>query len=198
MKKWLKHNFEPHTHEKAEGRTRLLIFDGHGSHTTPDVLRHCILNNIQVTLLPAHSSHLTQPLDIGVFSSMKAHMTRELDRYIRTQIPRIQKAEWLDAFIKARPLAFTHSHIFSGWSGTGLFPFNPQKVLSRILLLAPIEPPSHESTPEFQSPFLHPDLTSSPIESLAMAMANAAIQQYATDRFAIFDTPAHAHVDHLV
>src|ERR1700694_972233 len=31
LKKWLTHNFEPHTYEKANGRTHL-IFDGHGSH----------------------------------------------------------------------------------------------------------------------------------------------------------------------
>jgi len=78
-KKWLLEDFEPKTWEKAAGRTRLLVFDGHGSHTTPDIIRHCILNRIRLALLPSHSSHLTQLLDIGVFSSMKAHMTREMD-----------------------------------------------------------------------------------------------------------------------
>ena len=198
MKKWLSQHFEPLTREKADGRTRLLIFDGHGSHTTLDVICHCIVNNIQLSLLPAHSSHLTQPLDVRVFSAMKAHIARELDRYFRTQIPCIQKAEWLDAFIKAHPLAFTSSHIFSGWSGTGLRPFAPEKVLSRVPLPLPIEPYPRESTPEFQSSLLNPNLTSSPIETPAMALANADIQQRATDRSAPFDTPAHTHVVRLV
>jgi hypothetical protein len=93
MKKWLIQTFEPITRDRADGRTRLLIFDGHGSHTTTDVIRYCILNNIQLALLPPHTSHKTQPLDVGVFSSMKSHMTRECDRFFRTQLPRIEKAE---------------------------------------------------------------------------------------------------------
>ena len=124
MKKWLTETFEPITRDRANGRTRLLIFDGHGSHTTTDIIRHCILNNIQLALLPPHTSHKTQPLDVGVFSSMKSHVTR-MRSIFRTQVPRIEKAEWLTAFIKARPMAFTPINIASGWSGTGLRPFNP-------------------------------------------------------------------------
>jgi len=189
-KKWLKENFEPNTQEKANRRTRLLIFDGHGSHTTADVIRHCILNHIQLALLPPHSSHLTQPLDIGVFSSIKAHMTRELDRYIRTGIPRIQKIEWLDAFITARTLAFTTRNILSGWSGTGLSPFYPHKVLRRVPVLpSEVEPPPRLPTPVFETPLDNPELTSSPIESSAMNAANRHVKQRARNPTASVDTP---------
>ena len=198
MKKWLAFNFEPYTREKANGRARLLIFDGHGSHTTTDVLRHCIINNIQLALLPPHTSHITQPLDVGVFSSMKSHMTRALDRYFRSQMPRIQKFEWATAFVQARLLAFTVSNILSGWSGTGIRPFKPQKVLVHLPLPPPIEPTPHESTPEFQSPYLHPDLTSSPIDNLAMELANSDIKRRASDPSAPFDTPMRTHVVRLV
>jgi hypothetical protein len=177
-KKWLLEDFEPATREKANGRTRLLIFDGHGSHTTGDIIRHCILNRIKLALLPPHYSHLTQPLDVGVFSSLKTHMTREMDRYIRTGIPRIQKVEWLEAFIAARPHAFTTRNILSGWSGTGLYPFNPQKVLSRVPILPePMDIPAREPTPDpSQNPLENPELNSSPIESPAMNAANSHIK----------------------
>ena len=198
MKKWLTQTFEPITRDRANGRTRLLIFDGHGSHTTTDVIRHCILNNIQLALLPPHTSHKTQPLDVGVFSSMKSHMTRECDRFFRTQLPRIEKAEWLTAFIKARPLAFTAKNIASGWSGTGLRPFNPRIVLSQVPLPLPVESPPLRSTPEFESPFLNPDLTSSPIDTPAQTLANTEIKQRAHDRSIPFDTPARTHVVRLV
>jgi len=75
IKKWLLEDFEPHSSVKVNGRTRLLIFDGYGSHMTADIVCHCILNRIQLGLLPPHTSHLTQPLDVGVFSSMKVHMS---------------------------------------------------------------------------------------------------------------------------
>ena len=197
-KKWLHEDFEPITREKADGRTRLFIFDGHGSHTTADVVRHCILNHIQLALLPRHSSHLTQPLDIGVFSSLKAHMAQQMDRYIRTGISRIQKAEWLDAFISARALAFTRRNILSGWSGTGLYPFNPQKVLTRVPFPPEVETPPRHSTPDFTTPFDNPQLTSSPIDTPALAMANTHIQQRADNPEQPFDTPARAHVTRIV
>jgi hypothetical protein len=193
-KKWLMEDFEPNTEEKAQGRTHLLIFDGHGSHTTPDAIRHCIFNRIKLALLPPHSSHLTQPLDVGVFSSMKAHMTRELDRYIRTGILRIQKIKWLEAFTTSRSQAFTIRNILSGWSGTGLYPFNPGKVLRRVPILASNEPPIRLPTPPSHTPLENPDLNSSPLESSAMNAANTHIKHRARNRTADFDTPVRKHV----
>lgn len=92
-KKWITENFEPSTREKANRHPRLLIFDGHDSHTMVDIVLPCIQNQIHLALLPPHTSHLTQPLDIGVFSSLKSHMTHELNRFIRTGIPHMQKEE---------------------------------------------------------------------------------------------------------
>jgi len=197
-KKWLKDNFEPYTSEKAAGDPRLLIFDGHGSHTTADVVRHCILNRIHLALLPPHSSHLTQPLDIGVFSSLKAHMTHEMDGYIRTGIPRLQKVEWLHAFVVARAQAFTYRNVWSGWAGTGLNPFNPDKVLSRVPNPLPSTPPLRQPTPEYDHSLNNPELNSSPTDTPALRSANTEIIERARDRQAIFDTPARSHVIRLV
>jgi DDE superfamily endonuclease len=196
-KKWLFENFEPNTREKANGRPRLLIFDGHGSHTTADIILHCIQNQIHLALLPPHTSHKTQPLDIGVFSSLKTHMTHELDVFIRNGISRMQKDEWLKAFIAARPNAFMRKNIYSGWSGTGLKPFNPQKVLAHIPQRIPSPTPEvqlRETTPSFESPLLHPDLNSLPIETPCLQAASTHIRKRALDRNTEFDTPARQHV----
>ena len=160
----------------------MLIFDGHGSHTTSDIIRHCILNRIQIALLPPHSSHLTQPLDVRVFSSMKAHMTQEMHCIIRMGVPRIQKIEWLDAFITAHKLSFTIQNILSGWSGTGLHPFNPQKVLQCVPVVTLIETPPHKMTPIFANPLDNPELNSSPVETLAMNAANNDIKWQANNQ----------------
>ena len=148
--------------------------------------------------MPPHSSHLTQPLDIGVFSSLKSHLTTELDRYIRTGIPHIQKVEWLDAFIKARAQAFTAQNIRSAWSGTGLFPFNPKKVLGRVPFLPSEDRPPRQPTPEYPTPLYNPTLNSSPIESPAMTAANAHIKRKAENLAESLDSPAsRKHVRRL-
>lgn len=40
--KWLHECFEPATHEKANGRKRILLCDGHDSHITAGFILHCI------------------------------------------------------------------------------------------------------------------------------------------------------------
>jgi transposase-like protein len=68
---WLKRIFEPHTRDKARGKHRLIILDGHGSHLTPEFMEYCFENCTTALCLPAHTSHLTQPMDVSVFSSIK-------------------------------------------------------------------------------------------------------------------------------
>ena len=54
----------------------LLIMDGHGTHTMESSVDFCRLNKIDVCFMPAHTSHILQPLDVGIFSSYKAAYRR--------------------------------------------------------------------------------------------------------------------------
>jgi hypothetical protein len=126
---WITTVFEPATHTDS---TRLLIVDGHGSHVTAPFIRFCIDHNILVLLLPPHSSHLTQPLDVGIFSPLKRRMSEELDKILRYGFSNIKKFEWANCYRIARPSAMERSNIKSAWSGAGLIPFNPRKVIRRI------------------------------------------------------------------
>ena len=106
-----------------------MIFNRHESRVTGEFIRHCMDNNIKLLILPPYSSHFTQPLNIRVFSPLKSYMTDELKIIIQTNIARLNKAEWLNAYAKARPKAFTIVNINSSWSGAGLYPFQPRNVI---------------------------------------------------------------------
>ena len=125
----MKDCFDPQTREKAAGHPRVLICDGHGSHVTGKFIRFCMDNNIKLLILPPHSSHFTQPLDIGMFSPLKNYMSTEVGKIVGTDIARLTKAEWLAAYVKARASAFTCCNIGASWSGAGLIPFSPRKVI---------------------------------------------------------------------
>ena len=131
---WFIRCFEPATRAIADDgkKPRILIFDGHDSHLTSSFLLHSIEHNIHLLMLPAHTSHLLQPLDVGVFGPLKAAMSKCLDQLIRTGISRLQKVEWVEKYMEARPLAFTKSNIEGAWRGAGLFPYSPQKVLRKL------------------------------------------------------------------
>ena len=116
----------------------MLILDGHGSHETALFFGHSRLRKILVFRLPPHTSHLLQPLDVGLFGPLKKILSAKTDALIQITVSRIQKCEWLLAFVEPRKLAFKHSNIEGGWRGAGLFPLNPEKVLRHIKITEPL------------------------------------------------------------
>jgi hypothetical protein len=68
---WLTTVFEPSTRPTDPSHHRLLVMDGHGSHITANVIAFCIRHAIDLLILPPHTSHTLQPLDVSVFSPLK-------------------------------------------------------------------------------------------------------------------------------
>jgi len=195
--KWLRQCFEPATRDYAnDGQDwRILVCDGHESHVTSGFLSHCIQHCILLLLLPPHTSHLLQPLDVGIFGPLKTAMSRCLDPIYRAGIPRIEKVEWMESYIEARVRAFTKSNIEGGWHGAGLFPFDPRKVLRKIGG-SRSTPQSTTPTPPMlpsQTPFHQ--ITSSPPDSLILRSANIALHQLIST--APLPTPAKTYVRRL-
>jgi hypothetical protein len=173
---WLERCFDPETSDKAAGEYRLLICDGHDSHITAEFIAHCIDNKILLMILPPHSSHLTQPLDVGVFRALKQYMAAELYPLIRTGISRIQKVEWLNAFVAAHDRALSVKNILGGFRGTGIYPFLPTKVLRHVTSSPSPQQQSRSSTPPNPlTPFNDAVLTDSPVDFNAVKHANDAL-----------------------
>ena len=95
------------------------------------------LNNVYLLFLPAHTSHVLQPLDLGCFSSLKTSYRRLINDYIAlTDTTKIGKAAFLEFYAKAREISLRESNIRSGWKAIGLWPKSIQKPLrSRWLVI---------------------------------------------------------------
>jgi len=78
---------------------RLLVKDGHGSHITAKVIAHCMKHAIDLLILPPHTSHILQPLVVGVFSPLKRALTAETDASSRLDPGRICRVEWTEMYI---------------------------------------------------------------------------------------------------
>lgn len=133
--KWLQEIFIPQTKPKTPQR-RLLIVDGHGSHTTDEFLYECHQNDIYLLFLPPHTSHVLQPLDISVFSPIKTYYRQALAKYhnLEDSTP-YGKITFLRCYHEARKLGMTERNIRAGWRGSGLWPVNIQKPLASPFLL---------------------------------------------------------------
>ena len=66
---WLKTCFELETRD-GDDEYRVLILDGHTSHLSTAVIRFCIASKIILLCLPPHTTHLLQPLDVGIFAPL--------------------------------------------------------------------------------------------------------------------------------
>jgi hypothetical protein len=126
---WLQRIFDPETRERARGKPRVLICDGFGTHETLEVLEFCFANNIILCRLPSHTSHKLQPCDVAVFAPLKAAYRGQAERLERGGVNTIGKEHFTSLYSPAREKAFTPKNIIAGFAASGLFPFNPDRVL---------------------------------------------------------------------
>jgi DDE superfamily endonuclease len=128
---WIKH-FELYTQPRKVGVYRLLILDGHDSHHSTEFELFCKEHSIITLCMPAHSSHILQPLDVGVFSPLKKAYGKQIEHLMRGGQTHIMKEDFFPAFRTAFPEAFSISNIQGGFRGAGLSPFDPQRVLDTL------------------------------------------------------------------
>ena len=107
--------------------------------------------NIISLYMHSHSSHLLQLLDVGCFSPLKhLYDQRIIDKVERgTNI--VNKTEFLYVYPTIHHQTLYLSKIQSSFTATGLVPFSPDKVLSKlhISLKTPTPPSSSQSTQSF-------------------------------------------------
>jgi hypothetical protein len=128
---WIKH-FNKYTSDRIKDAYYLLVLDRHKSHILVDFQRYCKENKIVTLYIPAHSSHLLQPLDVGCFGPLKRAYSKEIKDLIRVHISHITKIEFFAAFKNAFMASFSEANVRGGFRGTGLIPFDPETVISKL------------------------------------------------------------------
>ena len=67
--------------------------DGHGSHVTANVIAHCMKHAVDLLILPPHTLHVLQSLNVSVFAPLKRVLAKETDAVSRVDHGRIQRVE---------------------------------------------------------------------------------------------------------
>ena len=133
---WLRKVFIPETKPEDSQHHRLLILDGHGSHATEEFMAECFHHQVRLLYLPAHTSHVLQPLDLSIFSPLKASYRKWARKLSMPTDTSLQgKLGFLLCLQKARTEALTSQNIKSGWRASGLWPLNARKPLRSSQLL---------------------------------------------------------------
>lgn len=140
---WLQH-FAEETAVERQGQYRLLIFDGHASHVSTAAVDFCLRNDIILLCLPPHSTHVLQPLDIGLFAPLATAYKANIRSITRLGASySIDKVDFLEQYQKARTSAFTFSNIQKAWEKAGLLPYNPGLILDHFSV--PLAPPKSQA-----------------------------------------------------
>jgi hypothetical protein len=131
---WLEQVFDRCTKEKARRSYRLLVLDGHGSHVTMDFIDYCDQNRILLIILPPHSTHTLQPLDVVMFKPLSTAYSAELSRYLHASqgLVSIKKGDFFPLFWNAWEASFKESTILSSFRATGISPPDPDPILNRF------------------------------------------------------------------
>ena len=104
-------------------RPLLLLLDGHSSHFCPATIRCAAEEQVIVFSLPPNTTHLTQPLDKGIFGPLKVAW-REVCHQFLVKHPGMQvnKLNFSSLFSDAWVQALTPRNILAGFHTTGVYP----------------------------------------------------------------------------
>ena len=112
----------------------LLIEDGPASHVTLDVIKLARDNDVHLLCIPAHTTHVLQPLDAGVFKPMKSKVCK---RYLAAHPGQMITTEVLASLLgQAWPESITPVNVMSGFKKCGIYPLNPGEISDRQLGLS--------------------------------------------------------------
>ncbi len=109
----------------------LLWSDGHQSRLQLEALDWLTAENIQLVLIPPHTSHILQPLDCGIHYKFKKELSAGFVKICplgkittATYRTHLLTAAHSALYCALNPLTVEHA-----WRATGLFPFDPNHVL---------------------------------------------------------------------
>ena len=107
-------------------RPVVLLVDGRSSHIDIEVSKFCSENQILLYCLPAHSSHLLQPLDVGFFRSLKSAWGKECNSYRAKSFgSNVTKEVFSEVFSDAWLSTVRISLFVNAFREPGICPLNP-------------------------------------------------------------------------
>ena len=130
---WLEQVFDRCTKQRS-GRWRLLILDGHGSHLTMEFIKYCDRHRILLMVLPPHSTHTLQPLDVVLFKPLSQSYSNNLVQHLHNAqgLSPIRKGDFFPLFWRAWVSSFKESLIKKAFEATGIWPMDPDVILKRF------------------------------------------------------------------
>jgi hypothetical protein len=129
FRKYLKEHFMKYVQGRDPSEPLILLYDGHKSHVSLGLIDWAKELNLILFVLPPHTSHILQPLDVGcfgpfqkIYDNLKAKFMRE------NSSSSIPKHSVCNLGCKAYMLGLTPTNLCSSFRKCGIYLFDPSAV----------------------------------------------------------------------
>jgi hypothetical protein len=126
----------------------LLILDGHSSRNNRQLWELFAANGIDVVVLPAHTSHILQPLDLGPNAAFKRTLEKS-PPFLKKRELQTKIGDFIRSLCDAFYSAMTPSIIRHSFNQAGIFSASIEHVLGRCLETLPSSIPPPKATNRF-------------------------------------------------
>jgi len=110
-------------------RPQILTLDRHNSHNFVELISIAMENKIQITELPAHTSHWLQPCDCTLFKPLKDAYNDECQELMNAYPgTAVSHSNFCSLFAKAWNKAVTPENIKLGFQACGIYPFDSSRI----------------------------------------------------------------------
>lgn len=122
---WFNH-FVKHSRPSA-GDPVLLILDGHSTHVKNiKLVEMARANNVHILVIPPHTSHRLQPLDVAFMAPLSSYYEQEVRKWLRNNPGKVVTVHDVGAlFGPAYIRSATQQNALSAFQATGICPLNP-------------------------------------------------------------------------
>lgn len=126
------------------GKWKILLLDGHTTHTTTKFFDHAISRKVIPLFFPSHMTHILQPLDASTFGTLKKLIRKEFyGKFVDGLTP--SKKNFFETYLGIRDQVFTPRGIKEAFRLTGMIP--PDRRIAKEKAQALEVPTEDISTP---------------------------------------------------
>ena len=121
-----------------QGSKVLLLLDGHRSHVALTLADWAVQNNVILFILPAHTSHILQPLDVGCYGPFQRIYHILSHKLMRQTYAAITKDNICQIACKAYTKSLSSENLQSAFRRTGIFPLDREAIPKKSMVPAEV------------------------------------------------------------
>ena len=135
---YLQDHFLKFAPQRQPGQYMLILLDGHKSHVSVDLIEWAKSKEIILFILPAHTSHILQPLDVACYGPLQKIYNNLCHKFTRTISGCVSRYDVCSIASKAYCKAFSPENLLSAFKRTGVYPLNKSVIKKESVLPAEV------------------------------------------------------------